>query len=220
MVVLGVILYLIYLAVCISAAAMGFALLYMPYVLGGIASLIIHSQNPGIQTWFPGHPWIFFIVILAIVEVGIAVLMHIKHVSRAVITFFCSAFMGLIGAVVFEGLTPDSTGNCLFVSVVYLLLSVFAVSLNLRNLPEEQGSRGVLAGIISGVLYGLSAVSIFGFLAEGIWKPYLVGLWQNVDRIEMGINGLCVTGALLIFLVVILADRRTRMRQRMSDTQN
>ena len=174
MAVLGVILYLIYLAVCIALAVMGLTLAYMPYVLGGIASLIIYSQNPGIQTWISGHPWMCFIVLLALVEAGIAVLMHIKHVSRAVITFFCCVFMGAIGAVVFEGLTPDSMGYCLFVSVVYLLLSVFAVRVNLRNLPEERGSRGILAGILSGALYGLSAVSLFGFLAEGIWKPYFV----------------------------------------------
>ena len=131
MAVLGVILYLIYLAVCIALAVMGLTLAYMPYVLGGIASLIIYSQNPGIQTWIPGHPWMCFIVLLALVEAGIAVLMHIKHVSRAVITFFCCVFMGAIGAVVFEELTPDSMGYCLFVSVVYLLLSVFAVRVNL-----------------------------------------------------------------------------------------
>ena len=53
MAVLGVILYLIYLAVCIALAVMGLTLAYMPYVLGGIASLIIYSQNPGIQTWIP-----------------------------------------------------------------------------------------------------------------------------------------------------------------------
>ena len=50
MAVFGVILYLIYLAVCIALAVMGLTLAYMPYVLGGIASLIIYSQNPGIQT--------------------------------------------------------------------------------------------------------------------------------------------------------------------------
>ena len=98
MAVFGVILYLIYLAVCIALAVMGLTLAYMPYVLGGIASLIIYSQNPGIQTWIPGHPWMCFIVLLALVEAGIAVLMHIKHVSRAVITFFCCVFMGAIGA--------------------------------------------------------------------------------------------------------------------------
>lgn len=85
---LGIILYLIYMAVYIAAATMSLTLLYMPYVLGGIASLIIYSQNPGIQTWIPGR------------------------------------------------LTPDSVGYCLFVSVVYLFLSAFAVQLNLRNLPE------------------------------------------------------------------------------------
>ncbi len=110
MAVLGVILYLIYLAVCIALAVMGLTLAYMPYVLGGIASLIIYSQNPGIQKWIPGHPWMCFIVLLALVEAGIAVLMQIKHVSRAVITFFCCVFMGAIGAVVFEELTPDSMG--------------------------------------------------------------------------------------------------------------
>ena len=110
MAVFGVILYLIYLAVCIALAVMGLTLAYMPYVLGGIASLIIYSQNPGIQTWIPGHPWMCFIVLLALVEAGIAVLIHIKHVSRAVITFFCCVFMGAIGAVVFEELTPDSMG--------------------------------------------------------------------------------------------------------------
>ena len=47
MAVFGVILYLIYLAVCIALAVMGLTLAYMPYVLGGIASLIIYSQNPG-----------------------------------------------------------------------------------------------------------------------------------------------------------------------------
>jgi hypothetical protein len=49
MAVFGVILYLIYLAVCIALAVMGLTLAYMPYVLGGIASLIIYGQNPGIQ---------------------------------------------------------------------------------------------------------------------------------------------------------------------------
>lgn len=157
-----------------------------------------------------------FIVLLALVEAGIAVLMHIKHVSRAVITFFCCVFMGAIGAVVFEGLTPDSMGYCLFVSVVYLLLSVFAVRVNLRNLPEERGSRGILAGILSGALYGLSAVSLFGFLAEGIWKPYFVGLGRSADRIEWIINAACVVGAVLILLAVVLFRRKTGNLQDMS----
>lgn len=217
---IGIILYLIYMAVCIAAAAMSLTLLYMPYVLGGIASLIIYSQNLGIQTWIPGHPKMCLIVILAIVELGIAVLMHMRHVSKAAITFFCCAFMGAIGAVVFEGLTPDSVGYCLFVSVVYLFLSAFAVQLNFRNLPEEQGSRGVLAGIISGVLYGLSAISIFGFLAEGIWKPFFVGLHHSPERIEVVINGMCVIGAVFILLAVLFTDRKARMLQRLSDMQN
>ena len=215
MAVLGVILYLIYLAVCIALAVMGLTLAYMPYVLGGIASLIIYSQNPGIQTWIPGHPWMCFIVLLALVEAGIAVLMHIKHVSRAVITFFCCVFMGAIGAVVFEELTPDSMGYCLFVSVVYLLLSVFAVRVNLRNLPKEHGSRGILAGILSGALYGLSAVSLFGFLAEGIWKPYFVGLGRSANRIEMIINTMCVVGAVLILLAVVIFGRNSENEQDM-----
>ena len=121
-----------------------------------------------------------------------------------------------IGAVVFEGLTPDSMGYCLFVSVVYLLLSVFAVRVNLRNLPEERGSRGILAGILSGALYGLSAVSLFGFLAEGIWKPYFVGLGRSADRIEWIINAACVVGAVLILLAVVLFRRKTGNLQDMS----
>ena len=124
--------------------------------------------------------------------------------------------MGAIGAVVFEGLTPDSMGYCLFVSVVYLLLSVFAVRVNLRNLPEERGSRGILAGILSGALYGLSAVSLFGFLAEGIWKPYFVGLGRSADRIEWIINAACVVGAVLILLAVVLFRRKTGNLQDMS----
>ena len=106
-------------------------------------------------------------------------------------------------------------GYCLFVSVVYLLLSVFAVRVNLRNLPKEHGSRGILAGILSGALYGLSAVSLFGFLAEGIWKPYFVGLGRSANRIEMIINTMCVAGAVLILLAVVIFGRNSENEQDM-----
>ncbi|MDD5847035.1 MAG: hypothetical protein PUD05_06900 [Lachnospiraceae bacterium] len=216
----AILLILFILGIYITAAFLKVTLFYMPYVLGGIASLIICSQNPGIQTWIPGHPWMCYFTILALVEAVIAILMHINHISRAVITFCCSVFTGVLGAVIFEELAPDSTGYCVFVSIVYLVLSTFAIRLNLRNIPEESRSRGVPAGVVSGVLYGLSAACIFGFLAEGVWKPYFVSLGKSADRIELIINAVCITGVALFLLGVLLSDLRARARQKILDLQN
>jgi hypothetical protein len=208
-----ILLSLVFLGIYIAAAIMKVTLLYMPYMLGGIASLIILNQNPGIQAWIPGHSWMCYFTVLAMVEAGIAILMHIKHISRAVITFCCSVFTGVLGAVIFEELVPDSAGYCIFVSIVFLALSVLTIQLNLRDLTEESGSRGIPAGIISGALYGLSAACIFGFLAEGIWKPYFVSLGQSADRIELIINAVCITGVFLVLSGVLLSDQRARARQ-------
>ena len=65
-----------------------------------------------------------------------------------------------------------------------------------------------------------AGVGIFGFLAEGIWKPFFVGLHHSPERIEVVINGMCVIGAVFILLAVLFTDRKARMLKRLPDMQN
>ena len=126
---------LAFFGVNIALSAFGFIILYMPYAVGFLVSLVLCSTNPAIQALFPGHPWMSFVSVLALTEALIAIMTHIKQISCSFIIFSCSVFTGLVGAIAFESMNPDSVAYCIFVSVVYLLLTGFALLLNMRNLP-------------------------------------------------------------------------------------
>ena len=128
---------LAFFGVNIALSAFGFIILYMPYAVGFLVSLILCNTNPAIQALIPGHPWMSFVSVLALTEALIAILTHIKQISCSFIIFSCSVFTGLVGAIAFESMNPDSVAYCIFVSVVYLLLTGFALLLNMRNLPEN-----------------------------------------------------------------------------------
>ena len=194
---------LAFFGVNIALSAFGFIILYMPYAVGFLVSLVLCNTNPAIQALIPGHPWMSFISVLALTEALIAILTHIKQISCSFIIFSCSVFTGLVGAIAFESMNPDSVAYCIFVSVVYLLLTGFALLLNMRNLPEAVDHKVLPMRLISGIFYGLSVAIIFGVPARGIWRPYFVNSGSNKERVVFLLNVVCgvLAGAALLFTV-------------------
>ena len=92
---------LAFFGVNIALSAFGFIILYMPYAVGFLVSLILCNTNPAIQALIPGHPWMSFVSVLALTEALIAILTHIKQISCSFIIFSCSVFTGLVGAIAF-----------------------------------------------------------------------------------------------------------------------
>ena len=201
---------LAFFGVNIALSAFGFIILYMPYAVGFLVSLILCNTNPAIQALIPGHPWMSFVSVLALTEALIAIMTHIKQISCSFIIFSCSVFTGLVGAIAFESMNPDSVAYCIFVSVVYLLLTGFALLLNMRNLPENVIYKTLPMRIISGIFYGLSVAIIFGVLTRGIWKPYFVNSGSDTKRIAFLLNVVCgvLAGAALLFTVFSRSGNR------------
>lgn len=81
---------LAFFGVNIALSAFGFIILYMPYAVGFLVSLILCNTNPAIQALIPGHPWMSFVSVLALTEALIAILTHIKQISCSFIIFSCS----------------------------------------------------------------------------------------------------------------------------------
>ena len=135
---------LAFFGVNIALSAFGFIILYMPYAVGFLVSLILCNTNSAIQALIPGHPWMSFVSVLALTEALIAILTHIKQISCSFIIFSCSVFTGLVGAIAFESMNPDSVAYCIFVSVVYLLLTGFALLLNLQDFADANHFRHFL----------------------------------------------------------------------------
>ena len=48
---------LAFFGVNIALSAFGFIILYMPYAVGVLVSLILCNTNPAIHALIPGHPW-------------------------------------------------------------------------------------------------------------------------------------------------------------------
>ena len=107
-------------------------------------------------------------------------------------------------------MNPDSVAYCIFVSVVYLLLTGFALLLNMRNLPENIIYKTLPMRIISGIFYGLSVAIIFGVLTRGIWKPYFVNSGSDTKRIAFLLKVVCgvLAGAALLFTVFSRSGNR------------
>lgn len=195
---------LAFLGINIVMSVFGFVILYMPYVVGFFASLILCIENPTIQALIPGHPWMSFVSVLALTEV------IIRQISCAFIVFCCSVFTGAVGAMVFEGMHPDSIAYCVFVSVVYLILTVLALAINMRNLPEEEVYKTLPIRIISGVFYGLSVALIFGFLAQGVWRPFFVSSGNDTEQVEFFLNMVCVVLAGAALLITVFFPSRNQ----------
>ena len=111
---------------------------------------------------------------------------------------------------VFEGMHPDSIAYCVFVFVVYLILTVLALAINMRNLPEEEVYKTLPIRIISGVFYGLSVALIFGFLAQGVWRPFFVSSGSDTERVEFFLNMVCVVLAGAAFLITVFFPSRNQ----------
>lgn len=200
---------LAFFGVNIALSAFGFIILYMPYAVGFLVSLVLCNTNPAIQALIPGHPWMSFVSVLALTEALIAIMTHIKQISCSFIIFSCSVFTGLVGAIAFESMNPDSVAYCIFVSVVYLLLTGFALLLNMRNLPEAVDHKTLPMRLISGIFYGLSVAIIFGVPARGNLETLFCQQWKRYRKgcisSECGVR---CTGGCCFALHGILPERK------------
>lgn len=182
------------LALTILAKTAKAVVLYMPYALGAVISAMAYFALPGVQNLIPGHPWMCFITVLAI-------------------TFCCAVFLVFAGAIAFDRMPADSIGYCVFVTLIFWVLSFAIVTINLRDTHRHTIRRNLPLSIIAGTLYGLSIMILVNSPADILWKHYLVRTGINEARYELGLTIACIILGLLVMVWTLLVDWSYRDRE-------
>ena len=97
------------------------SLIFMPYLTGAVIGLVIYLEVPLAQSIVPGHPFMNYISILFVIEIIIAVLIHIKEIGDAVALCLSEVMVGTISMLLLNAAKPDSIGYCVFLTVAYLI---------------------------------------------------------------------------------------------------
>lgn len=109
----------IFVTICVIISVIGIGAYVAPYAGGALASVMVCETIPGAKGLVPGHTFLNYLVILAIVETIIILLMHVPSVSRAVNVLATSFFLCVVGFPIMDHLHPDSIGFCIVMSVLY-----------------------------------------------------------------------------------------------------
>ncbi|SEA20055.1 hypothetical protein SAMN02745687_02122 [Lachnospiraceae bacterium NK3A20] len=208
-VVIGILMLLIMVIFSFVAMTVEAILFYMPYALGAALSAMAFALVPGVQGWIPGHPWLCFLSVLAMMEVLIAIFMHIRQLARPFIALCCAVFVGFAGAIVFDSLTADSVGYCIFMTVVFEAVAFLIIGINQRNIQETVSRRNLFCSILAGIMYGLSVMILVNAPADILWKHYLVSTGVNKGSYEFILNTACVILGVLTMAMTIVLDRQS-----------
>ncbi len=87
----------IFVTICVIISVIGIGAYVAPYAGGALASVMVCETIPGAKGLVPGHTFLNYLVILAIVETIIILLMHVPSVSRAVNVLATSFFLCVVG---------------------------------------------------------------------------------------------------------------------------
>lgn len=201
------------LALTILAKTAKAVVLYMPYALGAVISAMAYFALPGVQNLIPGHPWMCFITVLAITEILLIVMLRTATLAKPAITFCCAVFLVFAGAIAFDRMPADSIGYCVFVTLIFWVLSFAIVAINLRDTHRHTIRRNLPLSIIAGTLYGLSIMILVNSPADILWKHYLVRTGINEARYELGLTIACIILGLLVMVWTLLVDWSYRDRE-------
>lgn len=207
-VVFGVLMLAVYIALGAAVAGGLFTVMFMPYALGAVIALLVDTQIPLVQHWIPGHPVMNYIAVLALVEIAIGILLHIRQTRKAVTVLCCSAFIWFVSVLILEELHADSVGYCIFVSVVYTAIASFCIMLNLRSVPLNRQSGNLLCIILSGCMYGISAALLLSAPLDSVWKNYLVAAGVTEGRFDQFLDLACGIAAITAVVLTVYRNRK------------
>ena len=93
-------------------SVLGVAMFIAPYAGGALISVVICEEVPGAKSLVPGHVILNYLLVLLVVEVFVAVLVHMPQLSTAVTVLMSSFFLCIMGYVILDQFKPDSIGYC------------------------------------------------------------------------------------------------------------
>lgn len=147
------------------------SLIFMPYLTGAVIGLVIYLEVPLAQSIVPGHPFMNYISILFVIEIIIAVLIHIKEIGDAVALCLSEVMVGTISMLLLNAAKPDSIGYCVFLTVAYLIGNSIYLGLNsVRYVCQKTTTAGIM---ISSIMYAVTAYFVIAIPAELLWQKYI-----------------------------------------------
>jgi len=153
-------------------SVLGVAMFIAPYAGGALISVVICEEVPGAKSLVPGHVILNYLLVLLVVEVFVAVLVHMPQLSTAVTVLMSSFFLCIMGYVILDQFKPDSIGYCVVLSVLYIVAVGLIMKLNMEEWDYSYGFKNRLFRILGGVLYGLSAMLLSFPLLGGVWFKF------------------------------------------------
>ena len=165
----------IFVTICVVISVIGIGAYVAPYAGGALASVMVCETVPGAKGLVPGHTFLNYLVILAIVETIIILLMHVPSVSRAVNVLATSFFLCVVGFPIMDHLHPDSIGFCIVMSVIYAVGATVVLWNSINEWDNDDCDGNLVLRLIVCAIYGFAGIVLSFPLIEGIWMKYYEG---------------------------------------------
>ena len=107
-----------------------------------------------------------------IAEAVIILLIHETPLNRPLNVLMTSFFQFIMGYATLDQFHPDSIGFCIFLSIAYAAVTGLVLWINLEKWDFNDDDRNLFFRILSGVMYGASAMLITFPVFGGVWFKY------------------------------------------------
>lgn len=172
----------------------------MPYVTGFVGTLFLTLAYPPLTELIPGHPKLSVFSVAVLVEIVIYLLLRYEQTSKPTIIFTSSLLINFVALLVLSGMVIDSYQLGIFVTIVYLVGTIFFMRTNLNSQETERRTRrNIILSIFAGILYAMSVGVTLFMLLGGIWIRYIkyLGDEELYDRFDK-ISIIAIIAAMII----------------------
>lgn len=156
----------------IILGVMGVSMFIAPYAGGALISVIVCEKVPGAKNLVPGHVVLNYLLVLFIVEVIIILLIRISQLNTPLNVLLTSFFQCATGFLILDQFHPDSIGFCVFLSIVYVLVTGLIMWINLEEWDFNDDFKKPFFRVLGGILYGMSAILLSFPLLGGVWFKF------------------------------------------------
>ena len=182
----------------------------MPYVTGFVGTLFLTLAYPPLTELIPGHPKLSVFSVAVLVELVIFLLLRHEQTSRPTIIFTSSLLINFVVLLIFSGdIVIDSWQLGIFVTIVYLVGTVFFMRTNLNSQETERYERrNIILSIFAGILYAMSVGISLLIILSGIWDSYVeyLGNEEFCERYDTISLYVMIAAMVITFIVSVIKN--------------
>lgn len=181
----------------------------MPYVTGFVGTLFLTLAYPPLTELIPGHPKLSVFSVAVLVEIVIYLLLRYEQTSKPTIIFTSSLLINFVALLVLSGMVIDSYQLGIFVTIVYLVGTIFFMRTNLNSQETERRTRrNIILSIFAGILYAMSVGITLFMMLGGIWQRYIkyLGDEELYDRFDKISIVVIIAAMVITFIASIIKN--------------